>query len=206
MNQKNKIDEIWAIIYELAQSQKETDRQLKETDRQLKETSQSQKETDRQLKESFKVIRKEFSELKKYVGGIGRNNGDVAESYFYETLAKKMKIGNLNFHFIEKNVKKENRKEKLKGEYDIILTNSDSIAIVETKYKVHQNDIEKIKSKTIPNFRKLFPEKENYKIYAVIAGLCIPDDSIKLAFDYGFYVLTHGGGRLKIDHGDIKVY
>ncbi|KPA19591.1 hypothetical protein MHK_000186 [Candidatus Magnetomorum sp. HK-1] len=185
-------DEVWASIYELSQRQKETDRQLKETDRQLKETDS--------------YLREKFSELKKYVGGIGRNNGDVAETYFYETLSNTMKIGDLDFDIIEKNVKRKNRRQNLEGEYDIILTNSESIALIEVKYKLHPNDIEKLVNKKIPVFKKIFPEKKDYKLYIVVAGLTIPDNSKKLAFDHGFFVLTQGAGELNLEHGDIKTY
>jgi len=190
-------DDVWASIYELSQNQKETDRQLKETDRvlskQLSELKDSARETDRQLKETDRVLSNKFSDLKDYVGGIGQNNGDVAESFFYETIANTMKIGELDFDIIEKNVKRKNRRQNLEGEYDIILTNSESVALLEIKYKLHPNDIEKIVNKKIPVFKKLFPEKRDYKLYIGVAGLTIPDVSRKLAFDYGFFVLTHGG-------------
>ena len=185
-------EDVWASIHELSQRQKETDRQLKETDRQLKET-------DKHLKEKF-------SELKEYVGGIARNNGDVAESYFYETIADTMKIGELDFDIIEKNVKRMNRRQNIRGEYDIILINSESIAIVEIKYKLHPGDIEKIVNKKIPVFKKLFPEKKDFKLYIAVAGLSVPDDSKKLAFKHGFFVLTQGGGKLNFEHDYIKIY
>jgi len=186
------MDDVWASIHELTQRQKETDRQLKKTDRQLKKT-------DRHLKEKF-------SELKEYVGGIGRNIGDAAESYFYETLANTMKIGNLEFDFIDKNVKRKNRRQNIEGEYDIILTNSDCIAIIETKYKFHPNDIDKLRNKKIPVFKKLFPDKNDYKLYIVVAGLCIPDDTKKLAFENGFFVMTQGGRKINVAHHDIIAY
>ena len=195
--------EVWASLHELTQRQKETDRQMKENDRNLtkkfSELREFIKETDNHLKEKF-------SELKDYVGGIGRNNGDVAETYFYETISNTMKIGELDFDIIEKNVKRKNKRQNMEGEYDIIMTNSDSIAMIEIKYKLHPDDIEKIVNKKIPVFKQLFPEKKDYKLYIVVAGLTIPDESKKLAFKHGFFVLTQGAGQLNIEHDDIKSY
>jgi len=202
--------EVWASILELSERQKETDKQLKETDKQLKETNKYLKEKFSELKdyiqETDKHLKEKFSELKDYVGGIGRNNGDVAETYFYETMSNTMKIGHIEFDFIEKNVKRKNRRQNIEGEYDIILTNSESIAIIETKYKFHPNDIDKVVDKKIPTFRKLFPDKKDYKLYIVIAGLCIPDETKKLAFKHGFWVLSQAGGTFNLEHGDIKTY
>ncbi|ETR68220.1 MAG: hypothetical protein OMM_04687 [Candidatus Magnetoglobus multicellularis str. Araruama] len=163
-------EEVWASIHDLTQRQKETDRQMKENNRYLtnqfselresiKETGRQIQETDRQMKETDNHLREKFSDLKDYVGAIARNNGDFAETYFYETLSNTMKIGDLDFDFIEQNVKRINRRQNLAGEYDIILTNSDSIAMIEIKYKLHPNDIEKIVHKKIPVFKQLFPEK-----------------------------------------------
>jgi len=177
--------EVWASIHELTQRQKETDRQIKNTDRYLKE---------------------KFSDLKEYVGGLGKNIGDAAESYFYETLANTMKIGDLEFDFIDKNVKRKNKRQNIEGEYDIILTNSESIAIIEIKHKFHPNDIDKLLNKKLPTFKKLFPEKKDFNIYFVVAGLSIPDDTKKLAFENGFFVMTQGGGKINVAHDDIKAY
>ena len=44
---------VWAILQEVAQSQKETDRQMKETTQRIEE---SQKETNRQMKETTQRI------------------------------------------------------------------------------------------------------------------------------------------------------
>ena len=225
------MEDVWASIHDLTLRQKETDRQLKETDihlkekfselkeyiqetdkqlketdKQLKETGQQIKETGQQLKETDIHLKEKFSDLKDYVGGIGRNNGDVAESYFYETISNTMKIGHLDFDIIEKNVGRKNKRQNLQGEYDIVLTNSESIAIIETKYKFHPNDMDKVIHKKIPTFKKLYPEKNDYKLYIVIAGLSVTDDTKELAFKHGFFVLTQSGGKINLEHGDIKSY
>jgi len=197
-------------ISELRDSIRDTDRQIKENNNhlnsQISELRESIRDTDRQMKETDNHLKEKFSDLKDYVGAIGRNNGDVAETYFYETIANTMKIGELDFEIIEQNVKRKNRRKNMEGEYDIILTNSDSIAMVEIKYKLHPDDIEKIVNKTIPVFKKLFPEKKDYKLYIVVAGMTIPDESKKLAFKHGFFVLTQGGGTLNIEHDHVKAY
>ena len=198
--------EVWASIHELTQRQKETDRQIKETGKRQKETDKQIKENGKQLKETDRYLKEKFADLKEYVGGIGRNIGDAAESYFYETLANTMKIGDLDFDFIDKNVKRKNKRQNIEGEYDIILTNSESIAIIEIKHKFHSNDIDKLLNKKLPAFKKLFPDKKDFIIYFVVGGLSIPDDTKKLAFENGFFVMTQGGEKKNVDHIGIKAY
>ncbi|WLT38552.1 DUF3782 domain-containing protein [Synechocystis sp. B12] len=58
-------DEVWQLLGELIQSQKETERRLQETERLLKEQSQK---TDRQIQE-----------LSKQIGGLGKKFGSFTE-------------------------------------------------------------------------------------------------------------------------------
>ncbi len=184
-------------IQSLRKSQQELTMQIKETDRQMKET-------DRQMKETDKHLREKFSDLKDYVGNVGKNNGAVAESFFYNTLAKTMKLDRFTFDFIEPNVERINRRQNMKGEYDIVLTNSTVIVIVETKYKVHPNDIKKFKEKKLPMFRKLFPDKKNYILYGAIAGMAFPSEIKEMALEQGLFVLTQGKGNITVEKSDIQ--
>ncbi|MDR3165340.1 MAG: hypothetical protein LBU13_07150, partial [Synergistaceae bacterium] len=75
-------EKVWAMfqetdkqIKEIAQRQKETDRQQKETDQQIKEIAQRQKETDRQQKETDRQIK----ETNKQIGSLGNRFGELAE-------------------------------------------------------------------------------------------------------------------------------
>ena len=215
-----KINEIWSIVREnslsikaLKESQQVTTLQINTLNKQIEELKDSQKKTDIQIQETAQQMKQtdiflsnKFSELKEYVGNIGQNNGAVAESFFYETLANKMELGDFHFDFIEPNVKRANRKLNIQGEYDIVLYNSKLIVIIETKYKVHPNDIEKLLEKKIPNYRKLFPEKQNYTIYGAIAGLAFPDNVKEMALNQGLFVLTQGEGNIQVEQTHIQAF
>ena len=232
---KNAIEEIWSLMRENAKQMKETDRHLKEqfsdlkeqmkeqiketdrylketdrhlkeTDRHLKETDRQMKETDRQMKETDMQLREKFSDLKDYVGNVGQNNGAVAESFFYNTLANNMKLGDFTFDFIEANVERQNRRQNIKGEYDIILHNSHVITIVETKYKVHPNDIKKLKEKKLPMFSRLYPDKKDFTLYGAIAGMAFPKKVKELALEQGLFVLTQGGGNIHVEKRNIQKF
>jgi len=60
-------DDVWQLLAELTQAQKETDFQLKETDRQLKETNLELKELGK--------------ELGKQIGGLGQKFGSFTEGF-----------------------------------------------------------------------------------------------------------------------------
>ncbi|MBF0452619.1 MAG: hypothetical protein HQK75_18095 [Candidatus Magnetomorum sp.] len=157
----------------------------------FKETDKKFHKTDKQLRE----IGQQISKLKDIVGGIGNNNGFVAEQLFYNSLSKSMSLGNLTFDSIDRNLERTRR--GLKDEFDIILTNSNILIIVEVKYNFHPNDVKKILTK-INNFKQLFPIYSNYKVLGAVAALAMPQETIDIAKEYGFYVLTQDGNDIKI--------
>ena len=152
----------------------------------------------------LKETGKSLKEIKKMLGNIGNNNGDVAEEFFYNGLENKMSIGIFRFDSIGKRVKE--KRGNVEDEFDIILTNSNTVVITEVKYKFHPDDVGKLLSKKIPNFKKLFPHYENFKIYGAIAALSLPDDTKNIAIEKGFFVLTQSGENIKLVNDKVKSY
>ncbi len=149
----------------------------------------------REVAEMQKKTDEKIDKLAKLYGNVSKNQGDVAEEFFYNTIKINLKIGNLQFYDISLNMFKE--RGGIKDEFDIVVTNGDSIAIIEVKYKAHENDVEKLKEKKISNFRKLYPIYKDYKIYAGIAGFHISESVLKKAEEYGFFVLKRNGNIIE---------
>ncbi len=141
--------------------------------------------------------KKELKKLGEYIGNVANNQGDVAEEFFFNTLQHEMKIGSYVFNSIIPNL--TSSKGKLTDEFDIVMVNGNTLAIIETKYKTHVNDIEKLKEKKIPNFQKLFPVYNNFTIYVGIAGFHINKDVIEKAEEYGFFILKRHGKLVEAD-------
>ncbi|MBF0452150.1 MAG: hypothetical protein HQK75_15720 [Candidatus Magnetomorum sp.] len=188
--------EVWKALHELIEANKETGQQLKETDRQLNE---QMKKTDKKIEQ----VGKNIDKLQRFVGGIGNSNGYVAEDLFFSSLSKKMAIGNITFDSIDRNIMRIHK--GLQDEFDVVLTNSDKLVIVEIKYNFHPNDVETVLKK-IDNFRKLFPPYHNYQIFGAVAGLTMPQKTIDTARKYGFFVLTQEGNNLKVLNDDVMAY
>jgi hypothetical protein len=188
--------ELKDLVASLAISQKETDRQIDKTGKQIQELRESQKETDRQLQEADEYLKKssiEFEKrikkLEKLVGGIGNNQGDAAEEYFINSLEKKLQIGRIKFDYLVPNYVIKSK--RIRDEYDILLVNKDTIAIIEVKYKFHIDDLDTLPKK-LANLKQFSPYK-NHTIYAGIAGFNIPDDVVEEALKRGYFVLKRSG-------------
>jgi len=91
----------------------------------------------------------------------------------------------------------------LSDEFDIVLTNSHNLVIIEVKYNFHPNDVETMPKK-IDNFRILYPLYKDYNVYGGIAGLTMPQETIDLAKEMGFFVFTQEGNDIKMLNDVVK--
>ena len=180
---------VWNVLQEYIEANKESNRQIKE----------QMKETDKQLDKTLKGIEK----LEKTVGGIGNSNGFYAEDIFFNSFSKNMTIGNLTFDSIDRNMHRI--RKGLEDEFDIVLTNSSVLLIIEVKYNYHHNDVEKVLKK-IDNFRQLYPGYNDYKIFGGIAGLTMAQETIDKAKQLGFFVFLQEGNAIKVLNEHVKEY
>ena len=190
-------------IQKLEKSQEKTDEQLKKTDEQLKKTDEQLKKTDEQLKktdEQLSKMGKRHSEMLEdldrrlnkigvLVGNISNNQGEVAEEFFVNSLKDVLRIGSLNFDYLLENIHLQTK--KINDEFDILLVNGESVALIEVKYKVHPNVIDSLDKKI--EHLKLMKEYKNYKVYAGVAGFKVPKEVIKKAKQKGYFVLKREG-------------
>jgi hypothetical protein len=143
------------------------------------------------------------------IEGIGESNGKFSESYFYNTLLNSMKFGGKNFDEIDKGLKRAKKMpdgKKLKGEYDVVMYNGDTIALIEVKYKVQEEHIEKLRTKQLSVFKQFFPQYKDYNFYLGIAGLAFEEGTEDMAKYYGIGILRPKGESVEILDKKLKVY
>ena len=177
-------DELKAIVLENAKSIRE----LKESQK------QSRKDFDERLRESQKKtdeLNDTVKKVSKIVGSIGNNQGDVAEEFFYNSLKHKPRLAGIDYDFIDKNITRQ--KDGIEDEYDILLVNGKDVAIIETKYKAHSNDLDRLINKKYTNFKKLYPEYKDYNHHLGLASFNINDDLKQKALDESVMILQRKG-------------
>ena len=187
-------DELKALVASLAIAQQELTKKMAQTDAQMKHTDEQMRHTDKKLQ----LVSEKLDKVAELVGNIGRNQGDIAEEFFFNSLASDTRLGHIHFDDISKNETK--RRGNTLEEYDIVMTNGESIGIVEVKYKAHEKDLLKLERK-MRNFKKLFPVYANYKLYAAIASFHMNEDAKAAALERGFFVLQRTGKVIHTDCG-----
>jgi multidrug efflux pump subunit AcrA (membrane-fusion protein) len=186
---------------QLAEAQARTDAQLAKTDEQLAKTDAQLAKTDAQLAKTDAQLAKTDAQLAKtdakldklaeMYGGVGNNQGKVAEEFYFNSLKFKPELNGIKFDFIEKNVTRS--KGNLEEEYDLLLVNGEELYIVEVKYRLHPKDIERLVGRKVKHFMRLFPEYRNYRIHLALATFSVEDDVKQMALELGITLLQRRG-------------
>jgi hypothetical protein len=195
------VEEIKAMFAENAASLRETERIMKEnaekTDRQIQETYKQMRETARQMRETDRKIDK----LSKQIGGIDNNIGYHAEQFFQNVFADKKVFGGIKYDNIILNMKHSEDVE-----FDIVLKNGNSVAIIEVKNRIRANFVKKLAEERIKEFRKYFPEYKGYYVYLGIAGFSFGEDVLEEARKYGVGIIRQVGDGIEIDAKGLRAY
>jgi hypothetical protein len=153
----------------------------------------------------MKDLRDAIKETNKNIGGIGESNGAMAEELIYNSLKQSMVFAGIQFYDIG-SLKKDNTALKLERQYDIVLTNGDTIAIIEAKFKVRKKDVIELATEKLNDFRKLYPMYNNYKIVLGIGGLSFEKYSIEEAKENGIGIIKIVGDKIEFHTEGIKIF
>jgi len=190
--------ELKNLVASLAVQSKETDRQMKETDRQIKETGLQMKETNRKLKE-----------LGINVVGISNSNGKFAEELFYDSLEASKTFAGVHFDAVSNvfgGTKKMPDGKMIQDQFDIVMLNEDAVAIIEVKYKAEGDYPKEMANRKINNFRILFPDYADYKIYLGLGSLVFEKKVVQEAKKYGIGLLKQCGNIIEYKTDWVRAY
>jgi hypothetical protein len=115
----------------------------------------------------------------------------VAEEFYYNSLKHNPVLGGIRFDFVDKNVTRS--RAGIEEECDLLLVNGEDVYIIEVKYRLHPKDIERMLSRKLVNFKKLFPEYGGYRIHLALATFALEDDVRQMALDQGITLLQRRG-------------
>ena len=202
-------EELAEIRTIMAESAKESEKKFAEIRKLHEENARGFAELRELQKKNEEKSEKEWVELRKELGGIGDSNGKFSETYFYNTLLNSMRFGGKDFDQIDKGLKRSKKLpdgKKLAGEYDVVMYNGNTIALIEVKYKVRKNHIVDLTTEQIKIFKELFPQYAKFDFYLGIAGLSFEDGIEKEALQQGIGILRPKGENVEIIDDNLKVY
>jgi hypothetical protein len=83
--------------------------------------------------------------------------------------------------------------------------NPRAVAIIEVKYKAHENDIPKVLKKA-ETFRILLPDYKDFKIYLGLASLSFYSELEQACLDQGIAIIKQVGDTVVINDSGLKAF
>jgi len=194
------------LTYErLMASLEKTDRILSEK---FAETDRLMKENDEKFEKRWKKYEEEYqkrmTKMEETMGNWSNNHGSFAEEYFFNSFENEQQnFFGEHFNKIKKHINIVCG--KIEDEYDIVMYNDSSVAIVEVKFKAHKNDIPAVIKKA-ETFRILCPSYKDFKIYLGLASLSFYPELEQECIEHGIAVIKQVGDTVVINDENLKVF
>jgi hypothetical protein len=169
---------------------------FQETDRKIKEVAELQKETDRQFKETDR----KFKETDRIVGKLGNRFGQLVEHLVAPNI--KEKFNERGFCFTKTGMDIEISdpgNPEADAEVDILLENGDIVVAVEVKSKPTVDDVnDHVQRMEI--LRRYADKKQDKRRYqGAIAGAVMSEAVRRYILKKGFYVIEQTGDTVHIN-------
>ena len=174
-------DEIWAILRESAEWQRETDRLQREIAREQQETARQMRETDRRLKRAEHLFTTQ--------------RGKLMESLVAGDLVALLEERGIAVEGLSQRIRK--RRNGRHCEIDILALNGEETVAVEVKTTLRPNDVKRFLAK-LSEFAEWFPEYRDRRLYGAMAYLDADDSVTKHAARKGLFVIRATGSSASI--------
>jgi hypothetical protein len=150
------------------------------------------------------ALDKRIKEISEELGGMGSSNGKYAEEYFADAMKEKMVFAGQHFDEIATDLNAKHG--KLQDQFDVVLYNGESVAIIEIKYRARTEDLEQMVNKKLANFRALFPYYKDYKVYLGLGSMSFNKHVYAKAQELGIGLLKQKGETVEAEPGFVKAY
>jgi hypothetical protein len=129
----------------------------------------------------------------------------MAEQWFYSAFKRNKTLAHETFDEVLRNRCIKNG--EYNAEFDLLLLNGTSVAIIEVKYRAKPDNIgiEKLISRIVP-FKVLFPKYKNHRIYLGVAAMSFDKRLAKQLHKAGIATIYQEGKKLVVYDTELKVF
>jgi hypothetical protein len=167
-------DDVWRLLGELTEAQKETERLLRE---------QSQK-TDHQIQQ-----------VNQQIGKLGNRLGEFVEWQVRPAAVRLFQERGIAVYELSTEVSVKRGGEGL--EIDLLVINSTEAVLIEVKSKLNQADVDEHLER-LSKFKRLMPRYADVRAMGAVAAMVVPEDVARYAYRRGLFVLAQSGDSVVI--------
>ena len=178
------IEDIRAILKELAQSQQELSQSQQELSQSQQELSQAQKETDKQI-----------NRVSQQIGELGNRLGEFVEWQVRPAVVRLFQERGIDVHEFHPGISVKRDNEGL--EIDLLVVNDTDAILVEVKSKLTQRDVDEHLQR-LAKFKRLMPRFRDVKALGAVAAMIVPNEVASYGCRQGLFVLVQSGENVII--------
>jgi hypothetical protein len=164
----------------------------------VKEVAENQKETDRQMKENERISNERSAKIDKQIGSLTNLFGDFTLGMVAPKLCEKFVDFGFIFPRANPNVIFNDTENKISFEVDIMLENGNKAILVEVKTKLTEDRINK-HIERLRKMRKYADIHGDKRVFlGAVAGFSITEEVREKALLEGFYLIEPDGENFNI--------
>jgi hypothetical protein len=169
----------------------DTDRKFQDTDRKFQDTDRKFQDTDRQFKETDRKI----AEVSRQLGQLGNRLGEFVQEMVRPAVVRLFRERGIDVHMVCPNVSAERDGDAI--EIDLFVVDDSVAMAVECKSRLSIDDVaEHIERLT--KIKRLIPKYSDMRIMGAVAGMVVPAEVARHAYQKGLFVLAQNGSAVEI--------
>ena len=214
-------DDVWRILGELAEAQKETeallkhqaqesDRRFQESERRFQETqhlltqqaqetqhllTQQAQETEHLLKQQTQETDRQIRQVNRQIGDLGNRLGEFVEWQVRPAAIRLFQSRGIAVQELASDVTLQRDGEGL--EIDLLATNTTVAVLIAIKSKLSQSDVDDHLER-LGKFKRLMPRYQDVQAMGAIAAMVVPPDIARYADRQGLFVIAQTGDDMAI--------
>ncbi|MGI0482393.1 DUF3782 domain-containing protein [Geminocystis sp. CENA526] len=147
------------------------------------------------VNQQISTVNKQISAVNKQISSLGGKWGRFVENIVAPSCETIFLDRGIDVHQVSQRVRKRVNGDTL--EIDVLVTNQDSVLVVEVKSSLGVEDVKDL-IVDLKRFRQFFPEYEQKRLYGAVAGIEIEGRADIYATNQGLFVLKQKGEAMGI--------
>ena len=195
-------EEVWALLREVLEAQKETDRKFQDTDRKFQDTDRKFQDTDRKfqdterlLKEQSQAADRRIRQVNDQLGKLGNRLGEFVEGLVRPAVVRLFRERGIEVHEVHPEVTVSRADGGI--EIDLLVVNDTEAVLVEVKSKLKDSDVDEHLER-LSKFKRLLPRYADVRALGAVAAMVIPVSVARYAERHGLFVLAQSGDSVVI--------
>ncbi len=188
-------DDVWRLLAELVEAQKETDRKFQETDRKFQETDRIIQETSQNIDRVHHQLSQQLGGVSQQLGALGGKWGQFVENLVAPACKTLFLERGIPVHQVSQRVKRFEQGETL--EIDVLVQNQQHVMAVEVKSTLGVEDVQAF-IEDLGRFHQFFPDQTERQLYGAVAAITFDSGADRYAYRQGLFVLAQAGDSMTI--------